>query len=302
MEKSTNKALFVLDQGPDPQERLENAILWSLVHARLGDAVEASPDTEPVGRRHLFGRYDSMRVAMHSGTLAHPPHPGREREDYWTWPTFLAHAERDLRVAGYAGAAAAVEALHARGRDAFVKATVQKRLALHVPVGTGFDEAMGDLAYSFCDSDIGMIVQERVEMTHEYRILVVDGVAVTGAGCIPSATPLDHRANPSAIARRAAFDVRTTERIGDPPRDATTYEEGCDASDRVARYVAFADAVVPGLIADGAPRSFGLDLCTVEGRIAIVEVNPFHLGRIGLFACDASALVDAVLKGLGLLP
>lgn len=291
-EASKTPFLFGLQKDADPEERLENAILWKLLKDALGDRLEPHGGG-PYGPHatHVFGRIERGRPKRDRGSVRYPGNEGEPA--YWTWPAFLANARRSIEVLPYEEAHAAVARVHGRGRDAFVKATVQKSLTMPVPRGSSLSEEMGDLAYSFIDGGPAIIVQESVEMTYEYRIFMIGGVPVTGAGCIESTTPLDHR---ERIGAPAGFDcameaTRSGGRAAEPtPEDVA----------RVKGYLAFAERAGVELSAQGAPRCYGLDLCTVDGGIAIVEVNPFHLGQIGLYACDAKRLVAATLNDLGI--
>jgi hypothetical protein len=125
------------------------------------------------------------------------------------------------------------------------------------------------------------LVQEFVEMTYEYRLFVVDGRVVTGAGCIPWKTPLDNT---------ALYDPDMVEHRGD------TDLAGPQISNlRLDQYLAFASEAVDQL----GGGTFVLDVAMIDGQVGIVELNPMRLGQVGLYAADVRALVDAVLNRFG---
>ena len=128
-----------------------------------------------------------------------------------------------------------------------------------------------------------LLVQDFVEMKHEYRIFVVDGVPGAGAGCIEEFTPLNNEGK--------AFDERTRETRISPDGSG---REVVARPDVVARYKAAAPGIVKDLI-KGNPRmrTFVLDLCHVGDQVAVVEVNGVR--NAGLYAMKYDVVFEAKL-------
>jgi hypothetical protein len=272
---------FVLDRGMDPEERLENAILWKTLSDRAGSQIRAYDDLSKVPDTvtHIFGRAGHRSDLFREGLTY--PGPMEKTLPYWTMPGFLELAGRSFKVCDLDHAATEVQRLHLEGKDAFVKATRDKYFAKHVPVGTSLWQALDAMVYSFIDQDACLLVQEHVQMTYEYRLFVVDGQVVTGAACILWKTPLDNT---------ALYDPVMIEHRGD------SHLAGPQMSNlRLDQYLAFASEAVDQL--EGG--TFVLDVAMVDGQVGIVELNPMRLGQVGLYAADVPALVDAVLDRFG---
>lgn len=122
-----------------------------------------------------------------------------------------------------------------------------------------------------------LLAQEWIPMRHEYRLFVVDGVPVTGAGCIEEYTPLDH--DPT----RGEFDARTRRVRNDPDSPVE------DRPDLAQDYRLFAQRVCDG------QGTFVLDLATHAdtGKTIVVELNA--LPNSGLYASDVDALMRALI-------
>lgn len=272
---------FVLDRGSDPEERLENAILWKTLKDRLGSEIQAYDDAGNIPKTvtHIFGRA-GHRSDLFRESLKYPG-PKEMSISYWTMPGFLQLAGRTIKLCDLDQANEEVQRLHLEGKDAFVKATRDKYFTKHVPVGTSLWQALDAMVYSFIDEDACLLVQEYVEITYEYRLFVVDGQVVTGAGCIPWKTPLDN----TALYDPAMIEHRGDTKLGGPAMSNL----------RLDQYLAFASEAIDQL----GGGSFVLDLAMIDGKVGIVELNPMRLGQIGLFAARVPALVDAVLEHFG---
>lgn len=263
-------------RGDDREEKIESDYVQNALLTALPDQIEIV-ETFPNDATHVFGR--PHKNWMRPPALSYPA-PSNLHVDYWAWDAFLANARRSVQVLDLDAAAARVAAIHASGKDAFVKATMPKFYASIVPRGLTLSRHLDALAFSFMDRGPCLIVQEKVEMIHEYRIFVVDGEPVTGAGTVFSHTPDDNL---------APFNPLVSDR---PSND------DCAAMpELVERYLEFARIVIPQM----PISSFSLDLAMIDGKIGIVEINPLMLGQIGLFACDPTRLTAAVLRSCGLL-
>lgn len=264
-------------RGDDREERIESDAAQTALAELLADRLEILDDI-PNDATHVFGRTPANWWLQRS-TLVYPA-PEHQKVDYYRWRGFLDHAGRPVTLHDFDGAKARVAELHASGKDAFVKATREKYYTGIVPAGTALTRHLGDLAYSFMDTPNCLIVQPRVRMIREYRIFVVDGQAVTGAGNVTSHTPDDNIAH---------FNPLVSDR---PAEDICDHDE-----ELVQAYLAFAAMVIPKL----PVSSLVLDVAMIEGAPAVVEINPLHLGQVGLFGCDVRRLAHAVLRSCGLI-
>ncbi|PZR84473.1 MAG: hypothetical protein DI537_32910 [Stutzerimonas stutzeri] len=270
------KIVFRPYAGDDPDEKIESDYIERALLAALPGEIAIS-NTIPDDATHVFGRQPGNW--MRPSTLAYPA-ASNVHVDYWCWDGFLAHARRTVEVLDLAGASTRVAEIHAAGKDAFVKATRSKFHCSVVPRGVSLARHLDALIYSFIDCGPCLIVQERVDMIFEYRILVVGGRAVTGAGNIRTHTPVDNVAQFNPL-------------VSLHP----TNDDCIENPQLVERYLAFAAEVIPKMPVD----SFCLDVAMIDGDVGIVEINPLMLGHIGLFGCDPVALTSAVLHSCGLL-
>ena len=147
-----------------------------------------------------------------------------------------------------------------------------------------------------------MLVQPVTPMFHEYRVFVVGGRAVTGAGAIEHFTPLDAAAYQTEAARTAQqnspyadfnmlrhpFDIRTMTARHDPADTEITIQPML-----TEQLVRFAEEAAQELLVE-QPE---LDTCVIDvavdqrGELLIVEVNNAHIA--GFFASDPNEFVTA---------
>lgn len=272
-----SRIVFRPYRGDDREERIESDAAQAALGELLGGRLEIV-DEIPKAATHVFGRTPENWWPR-PASLAYPA-VENQKLAYYEWPGFLENAGRPVFVHDLDGAGARVAEIHATGRDAFVKATRDKYYTGIVPAGTRLIRHLGDLAYSFMESPNCLMVQPRVRMSHEYRIFVVGGTAVTGAGNVTSHTPDDNVAQ---------FNPLVSERPGD---------DRCRADDALVQgYLTFASKVVPRM----PVSTFVLDVALIDGAVGIVEINPLHLGQVGLFGCDVRRLARAVLESCALL-
>jgi hypothetical protein len=174
--------------------------------------------------------------------------------------------------------------------EAFVKIAATKRGFARIPLAGLTDKQLSQALLERFDWTLievagrkdALLVQDCVTMTHEYRIFVVDGQAVAGAGCIEEFCPLLNRGD--------AFDPRTREiRISEQGPS-----EVAERPDIVSRYLDAAPRIIDGLVR-GNPdmRTFVVDLCLINDQVAVVEVNPSR--NSGLYALSWAPVFDAQL-------
>ena len=176
---------------------------------------------------------------------------------YWLDPAFVGNCGRRFDVVAFDELAAAVERLHADGHGAFLKSTRAKHWIARVSVGADLREVVGDMAYSFMDGGPEIMVQEECDIRFEYRCFVVDREIVTF-------TPIEHSLTPAGGRRRFSEEIA---------------ESHMDLARSVASRIKARDAVI--------------DVGLVNGKSAVVELNPMQIGQVGLYASSVRALANA---------
>lgn len=122
-------------------------------------------------------------------------------------------------------------------------------------------------------SDI-MQVQESVKMEYEYRIVMIDGEPVTGAGCVEEFTPLDNISD---------FDVRARQTRA-PRTSITEMPKGL-----LEKYIELAKEFSNDIYNEAGLRNYVLDLCTINGKPSVVELNSCY--NFGFYACNVDKIV-----------
>jgi hypothetical protein len=218
----------------------------------------------------------------------------RMADSYATLTTFQTMAGRRIILAGVdAGGPEVTEslldvaALHPDGR-VLVKVNRQKYgiYDFIVKPGSTLDEVFrstpedldGALMHLEGWPD-AFIVQEFMPMEYEYRMFVVDGVPVTGAGCVEEFTPLENSAPFDTKVRRSRSAVSAVE----------------DRPDVVARLLTFAvEAAATLLIEKPELTHYALDVALDSaGNPLIVELNA--LLNSGLYASDPRIMYRALI-------
>lgn len=269
---------YRLSAMTDPEERLEDACLAQAMAFTYRDGIRILAPTDPLPTAaHIFGRkrhYEDTR-----------PYAGASDPVYWRDPAFLASIGRLFLVADFETATQAVEDLHAKGRDAFIKGTKPKQLAMRVPVGTGLEEAVGDLIWSFLDMPECLMVQEAVDMSFKRRFLVIDRQIVTHSAVAWHLTPLFRSEAWERFGTAAESVGFRTPRDMDPVITPEIIAAQTRHADELARRMSCPHGVV--------------DVAMVNGRPETIEINPCQPGMFGLYAMDPKAIAAA---SLSLLP
>lgn len=236
----------------DPEERLEDAAMAKAMHDALGVEIVSDGDAD-------FGR-----DRMFSGP--------RKNLAYWCDPAFLNHAGRPVVVCDAVEARRQVERWHAAGKDAFVKATNLKLFALPVPIGTSFDDAVGDYIWSVIDRPACVMVQPLCEVKWEMRFVSVNRRIVTHSPIAVHLTPI------ARIERDCLWETPTDTR--GPQIRSDDFDAMLALAETVAR--------------ECRPKSVIIDCAMIDGVAGVVEFNPFSVGNFGLYACDPVAIATAL--------
>ena len=123
-----------------------------------------------------------------------------------------------------------------------------------------------------------LVIQDVIEPTYEYRMFMVDGIPVTGAGCIEEFTPL----NNTGLYDNQMARIRNQSEI-------------TEESDIVARYYNFAFRFGADYAKEnGEKLVYSLDLCIDQrtGDVVPIEINP--PANLGRYASDTDAWVLAI--------
>ena len=172
--------------------------------------------------------------------------------------------------------------------DFFIKGTRTKSGIWQVSPKPGSTPTEIDLDIIASDGSYGlmmlegrpgtMLIQERVEMTFEYRLFIVHGRVVTGAGCIEEFTPLDNRG--------AAFDTRVQRH-----RNKSAV---MDDQERVYGLLDFAEGAVAAFAAEVPElHTYVMDLAFgPDQKPLVIELN--GMLNSGLYATDPLAVTRAL--------
>ena len=138
------------------------------------------------------------------------------------------------------------------------------------------DEWLGWESVRFDHDPDGVLVQETKRMEYEYRMFIVDGEPVCGAGCVEANTPVDNQ---------AMFDPMM-QRI----RNITPVEAREDIAEQYRRFATQAAHLIreEGVITS----TYVMDMAMIDGQPGIIELNGF--ANAGLYALDMTALLTAV--------
>lgn len=171
-------------------------------------------------------------------------------------------------------------------RDLFLKVSARSKYCnaqIHLPdeliskdeLFKHIPEDIGWASVHLEGSDNAIHISEVAKIRAEYRMVVLDGKIVTGAGCIESATPLDNNGN--------AFDNRV-ENI----RNEGEFIEL--SSSELNQYKCYAEEVIRDIQEERPDvESFILDIGYINGKTGVIEINPLH--RFGLYAMNSEALI-----------
>lgn len=124
-----------------------------------------------------------------------------------------------------------------------------------------------------------LLIQGRIRPTFEYRIVVIDGRPVTGAGCVEAFTPAENE----AVFDSKMEEVRSDGNVVSRP-------------DLVSRYLGFADAFCADFAAEcGEGLDYSLDVCVdaATGNVVPIELNPPL--NLGAYARDTAAWLAAIV-------
>jgi len=270
---------YRLTKTEDPEERLEDAVLYKAMHDTFGKGLTMVEMDDPAPMDGLFLGRGKNRELWQKNILGQP---GMK---YWEDPAFQNAITRSFVVTDLSGAEEEIERLHAEGKDAFLKSTKQKHFIGRVDQGQTIHEALDGMVYSFMDIENCLMVQEAMEMSYERRFLVMNGKVVTQSPVAWHLTPMSR----SWIQEDTGFSAEEMHYKTPQSREARFSPEG------TARMTAFAQK-----IADASDNPhLCIDLAIIgddpaKDPIELIEFNPMQPGAVGLYACDPKRVAEAV--------
>jgi hypothetical protein len=258
---------------------------------RKTEAVDAAYRL-PTPIDQLHGRVNND-IALYGPLLrySHLNHVVDSSADrYFDKPAFIDNAGRVTYLAGFRSpsmeVAEAMSMLAEAGHnEVFVKATKAKHGFWRIPAFADqakSEEVLLDATdwsmVSAEGSPNAFSVQEIIEMHYEYRVFVVNGVPVTGAGCIEEHTPLDNDGSAfSPLVRR----VRGS---------SDAIESRHDLADEYASFV----AQVAAQAASAMPQGYVVDVAMSNGRPVVIEFN--GITNSGLYATNPRLVTQALVS------
>ncbi len=201
--------------------------------------------------------------------------------NYHKTKTFAQYAQRDFKICTYEEDTIARVAKELGGKVLIKYAGAQKVTPIF-EIDTSKDihkQIMDECGWEMVrvgGEDRQAIVQRKIDMFYEYRVFVVNGRPITGAGCIDHFTPLE---NASIFDRQVQVLRDSGEKVVIRSAVADQYEES-------ARIIC-EQFKKEGLL------HYVLDLFIDEkSEVGIVELNPIHMS--GFYAIDYPSYFEAV--------
>lgn len=229
--------------------------------ACYGEVLNADPRRPadyPVetGNAHRYANSPAVRRLMRRGTMLTPVNAG-----------MVEQAVRDIASHGHG-----VVVKYVLREKTLPVAKLTAGEAVSFDAGPWFE--WEDVRFE--NEPDGVLVQERVDMRREYRVFVIGGEPVCGAGCVEHCTPADNE---------AVFDPKMEERRNDG--------HAVSRPGTVETYRRFAVEAARLIADEGYIRgSYVMDLATIDGLPCVVELN--RMNNAGLYALDMDALLTAV--------
>ena len=232
-------------------------------------------------------------------------------DSYASWPLFREWARRPFAVGGVSTgspeselsrivASWVREGVVEEGEPVVVKAARAKHGLWQVPASASEEKSSAALSAAMGWTAVYMeglaeafIVQKFVKMQHEYRLFIVNGQLITGAGCVEEFTPL--------YQETAAFDVRTREdravRLSrgeefDEWEETLTSSPVKERPALVRRYIAAGKCIAAGL----SPAAVVVDLAYSPEQDAVLMVEANGLSNAGLYASKPALVAEALCR------
>jgi hypothetical protein len=256
---------------------------------RIATSLLTSRSTPITDLAHL-ARYGADRTTEHLPDLP----TDTAADHYYRLQTFHRLAQRAVSLVGHDSEAERSElvdgvlAMHEQGIRRIIVKVARTKYAIYdltlpetltyTQAHTLLSTALGWTMVHLDGRPNAFILQEHVQMEYEYRLFIVGGRPVTGAGCVEEHTPLDNQ---------DVFDQKVQQQRGKSPV--------VTAPGVVAALVDFGEQAAVQLGAE-EPRltSYVLDVAMGKGGPLMVECNA--LRNSGLYASQPERVVAALLR------
>jgi hypothetical protein len=124
------------------------------------------------------------------------------------------------------------------------------------------------------------MIQECVQMEHEYRMCIVNGKLLCGAGCITELTPNENQGD--------LFDPRTQQ-----TRDEHNFDKVEENPAIINQYIEDLKPIIEEMKKMGH-KTYNIDVCQIQGKTSIIEMH--GLSHLGLYAMNYKKLLGARVK------
>ncbi|KKN86209.1 hypothetical protein LCGC14_0270780 [marine sediment metagenome] len=270
---------YRLTKTEDPEERLEDAVLYKAMHDTFGKGLTMVDMDEAAPMDGLFLGRGKNRELWQTNQLANP---GLK---YWEDPAFKNAITRSFVVTDLSGAEKEVKRLHAEGKSAFLKSTKQKHYFGRVDLGQTLHDALDGMVYSFMDIENCLMVQQAMDMSYERRFLVMNGKVVTQSPVAWHLTPMSR----SWVQEDTGFSIEDMHYKTPQGHEARFSPEGTERMTKFAQHIADASdnphlCIDLAIIGDDPSRD----------PIELIEFNPMQPGAVGLYGCDPKKVAGAV--------
>lgn len=222
---------------------------------------------------------------------------------YINHPIVQEHGGRAMHLGSIHGApgTCVLEWLAARHRDfgvkrGVVKAAASKNGIWSVELDSDpriiAERLLEEMDWTFIRLEGGtndVFAQDAIQLQWEYRLFIVDGEVISGAGCVEEFTPLDRKVG-------QAFDTRVRRVRGHLHQGEPSPVENRPAI--VNQLIEFGRGVAKQaggtVVIDVALDADAVDLGNPLGTPVVIELNP--LPNAGLFASDPWAVAKALVQ------
>lgn len=264
---------FRLSTVVDPEERLEEALLWKLMHDFYGERIGLIDGPS----KHAIPTFGRELTLSGGGFHNRATNPISGYLPYWNDPAFMKGIKRSFEVVEFEQLGAAIKKLHDDGKDAFIKSTRPKHHIQTIRKGQNVYRELDAMAYSFIDGGPAIMVQEWKPLEFEFRFFIIDREIVTWTPKLETLTPFDH---PTI----GTYGFRHQDDPSDKRDCGRLIGTYLELLKPLAEETIFPDVSIDVAVA--------LNPHTGVSEAEIVEYNPMQLGQLGLFACDVKALVS----------
>lgn len=261
--------VYRLSDITDPEERLEDSILWKSLKDEYQDDIKLIDSSENIDENTLF-----MGRLNNSFLLPFTTDYGMDN-NYWKQEIFKEYANRDFKVCDFEDGMKYIKMLQNKKSDVIFKSILsQKHFLCKINHDDSPHRILGDMAYSFIDRGDCLLIQEYKPMKYERRFFVVNREIITHSPVVSHLTPLDLISDNDVInqhylrpgLRDFIYDKNLTDNFLEVARDIAQKMDDPHAT---------------------------FDLSLTDQGVTIIEFNPLQIGMLGLFAMDPRKISES---------